>query len=420
MKKSEAIPSPFPLWKACVLALFSVLWSCASHKPLKDINMSYLYDRQYPLQVQHRILSSGDQVQVFFQIHFRKMEGLQNHLSIWDKYQVRYEIRSQYETATVLQSDSFGPADRVYPSVNPLVIQMRLPAVEANRVLSLHIRERYSKEEVVFDVPLLPKSQSGIFHAALFHSNGRIPVFEPYIQPGDTVVLRTMEYLQEDSSLLFYPPARTVALPPMAAIPISGNDFEKPYPVRVKFNERILFREPGYYFVPNAECNTGFGFCVVPAFYPQVSLPMELIDPMVYISTRDERKTLLNSPQPKLALDQFWLTANPNKDQARKLIRNYFENIEDANRFFTSHKEGWRTDRGMVLAIYGRPTYVYKNWETETWQYDKSVHGDNTVFYFSRRPDPKSPMVWELKRYNEYDRVWYGVVELWRKGVLSR
>jgi GWxTD domain-containing protein len=420
MKKSVSTRTPFYLWMACVWMAAVGLFSCTSHKPLHEINMAYLYDRQYPLQLQHRILSSGDQVQVFLQIAFRKMEGLQNHLSIWDKYKVRYEIRSQYETASVLLSDSLGPADRVFPSINPLVLQIRLPALESNRVLSVHIKERYSSEETVFDVPLQPKSQSGIYHAALFRSNGRIPVFEPYIQSGDTVVLRTMEYLEEDSSLLFYPPARTVALPPMAAIPVSGNDFEKPFPVRVKFNERVLFREPGYYFVPTKDGNTGFGFCVVPAFYPQVSLPLELIDPMVYISTRDERKTLLTSSTPKLALDQFWLAANSNKDQARKLIRNYFENIEDANRYFTSHKDGWRTDRGMVLAIYGRPTYVYRTWDAETWQYDKAVHGENTVFYFTRRPDPRSPMVWELKRYNEYDRVWYGVVELWRKGVLSR
>jgi GWxTD domain-containing protein len=183
----------------------------------------------------------------------------------------------------------------------------------------------------------------------------------------------------------------------------------------------LVFDKPGYYFLPaNGLSKTGLGVMVAEPFFPRVTLPLELAEPMVYISTREERKNLLASPNPKQLLDDFWLKANSQKDIARKLIRSYFGHIEEANRLFSSHKAGWRTDRGMVMAIYGPPPQVYKNWDMETWQYDKSLGGENTVFYFTRRPAEKNPNIWELKRYNEYDRVWYGVVELWRKGIINR
>jgi GWxTD domain-containing protein len=207
----------------------------------------------------------------------------------------------------------------------------------------------------------------------------------------------------------------------MAAIPTSANDFDQSYKVKFSPNQRVVFKEPGYYYLTSRNSsNQGYGFMVVENYFPGVTNPIELIDPMVYISTREERKNLLEANNQKLALDQFWLKINSQKETARKLIRSYFENIESANAFFSSHKAGWKTDQGMVLAIYGPPPIVYKNWDLEVWQYDKSVGVENTVFYFARKNYLKDPNVWELKRFNEYDRVWYGVVELWRKGVINR
>ena len=129
---------------------------------------------------------------------------------------------------------------------------------------------------------------------------------------------------------------------------------------------------------------------------------------------------MLEAGNQKLAIDQFWLKSNSMKNAARKLIKDYFENIELANQLFSSHKEGWKTDQGMVMAIYGPPPMVYRNWDQETWQYDKTPNTESTIFHFNRRPYDKDPNVWEMNRYNEYDRIWYGVVELWRKGVINR
>ncbi|HOY95135.1 MAG TPA: GWxTD domain-containing protein, partial [Catalimonadaceae bacterium] len=397
------------------------LTACNEYKPVARINQAYLYNRNVPLNVQFRVLESGEDLQVFIQIQFKKLEGLKNHLAVWEKYHMLYRVTPGYESNKKLAGDTLHPSERVAPSVNPLVLLVKVPKSEKNRLFELHVKERFSQEDFVFDLPLKKASESGDYQACLFTSKGRIPVFEPYIRTGDTVVLRTFNFGFNGSEMEFHPFNASVALPPMAAIPTSGHDFEESYPVKTEMNELTVFSQSGYYFLPSGkEPKTGFGFMVAPSFFPMVTKPTELIDPMIYISTREERKNLMEASNQKLALDQFWLKISSQKDQARKMIRRYFENIEDANRLFSSHKAGWKTDRGMVMAIYGQPPIVYRNLDSEIWQYDKTVGGENTVFYFTRRPADKDPNVWELKRYNEYDRIWYGVVELWRKGVINR
>jgi len=404
-----------------ILFPLSFFLACKGYKPVANQNLSHLYNRNFPLRVQFRVLESGPDLQVFIQVNFRKLDGMQNHLAVWEKYHLVYRVTSGYESNYKQLGDTIHPSERLAPSINPLVLVVKIPKSEKDRLFELHIKERFSQEDYVFDLPIHQNSESGNYKTCLFAGRGRIPVFENFIQVGDTVVVRSLNYQSTDSSFEFHPFNTSIALPPMAAIPTSGHDFTESFQVNVPLNEPAVFKQAGYYFMEvKGMKNQGFGFMVTPRFYPIVSTPAELIDPMVYISTREERKNLIEATNQKLALDQFWLKINVQKDQSRKLIRSYFENVEEANFLFASHKAGWKTDRGMVYAIYGQPPLVYKNWDSEMWQYDKSVVGENTVFYFTRHPVEKNPNIWELKRYNEYDRVWYGVVELWRKGVINR
>lgn len=411
-----------PRWFSGVLVFFALwLTGCESVKPIAKQNLAYQYNTSFPFEVKARILESGEELNVFLQLSFKKLSGLQNPQQIWDKYQMRYHITTGYDGRKILTKDTLGIDHRMSPSVNPLVLFIKLPKSEQDRLLLLEIREKNTTESHVFDFPIREERFAGNFESCLFNKAGRLPVFQNFIQAGDTVVMRKFSFQDEKLELEFHPFNSSVALPPMAAVATSGHDFDKFYPVHVTANQPTVFKEAGYYFLPSAKGNgQGFGFTVVPAYYPSVTLPMELIDPMIYISTREERKNLLEASNQKMALDQFWLKIHSQKNAARKLIKNYFENIETANYLFTSHKAGWKTDQGMVMAIYGPPPVVYRTWDMEIWQYDKTPNTENTIFYFGWKPAEKNPNVWEMRRFNEYDRIWYGVVELWRKGVISR
>jgi hypothetical protein len=75
---------------------------------------------------------------------------------------------------------------------------------------------------------------------------------------------------------------------------------------------------------------------------------------------------------------------------------------------------------GMVMAIFGPPFQVFRSRDAEVWIYDKGHGPENAVFYFFRKEAGNFADIWELKRLSDYDKIWYGVVDLWRKGLIDR
>ncbi len=401
----------------CFLALLA--FSCQSVKPLSRQNLAHQYSTVFPLSVQHRIFDTGSDYSVFIEINLKKLSGIGDYKIIWDKYQFGYMVFKDYESRKILSSDSLGPDYRLSSSVNPLVLFVKVPKSGKNRLISFWVKEKPGNETYHFDIPVR-EEEPGLYQHCLFQKNGRIPVFQSWISAGDTVVLRQSASQEQMYSLEFQPFNSSIALPPMAAIPTSAQDFGQSYEVKYEPGTPMVFREEGYYYLKSEKQESGFGFMVTRPFFPSVTTPAELADPMVYISTREERRNVLEASNQKKALDQFWLNVNPQKEVARKLIRMYFENIEGANTFFSSHKAGWKTDMGMVYTIYGPPPLVNRDFDTEIWQYERSGGEEGALFFFNRKNYQKNPNVWELKRSEAYDRVWYGVVELWRKGVINR
>jgi GWxTD domain-containing protein len=229
-----------------------------------------------------------------------------------------------------------------------------------------------------------------------------------------------MDYRKTQVKVDFSPFSQMVALPPMATISRPDTLADEIYPLSIRLDEALVFREAGYYRVSDPQSGAGLGFLIGKNEFPLLSTPQELMDPMIYISTREERNLLLQSENSKLALDQFWLKISPQKDRARELIKKYFLQIEQANRSFSILKEGWKTDMGMVMAIFGPPVQVFRSRDTEIWIYDKNQSPESTLFYFFRQDAGNFGDIWELKRLSDYDKIWYGVVDLWRKGLIDR
>jgi GWxTD domain-containing protein len=393
--------------------------SCRSVGPIGKQNFAHRYSPGFPVSVQHRIFDSGSDYSIFIEISLKKLSGIPDARIIWDKYQFGYLLFRDYDSRKVLSADSLGPDDRLSPSVNPLVLFVKIPKSGKNRLLTLWVKEKPGTETLYFDIPIL-EEETGMYDFCLFGKNGRLPVFSPFIHSGDTVVMRQNVQDEQVPPLEFYPFNNSIALPPMASLATSGQDFGSSYEVKYHVNQPLVFRNEGYYFLRTGKEGGGYGFIVTQPFFPHVTNAAELADPMVYISTREERRNLLEASNQKKVLDQFWLNANPQKETARKLIKMYFENIEAGNQYFSGHKAGWKTDRGMVYAIYGPPLMVNRDFDTEVWEYERTGSEEGGMFFFSRKKNENNPNVWELKRNEAYDRVWYGMVELWRKGVINR
>jgi hypothetical protein len=95
-------------------------------------------------------------------------------------------------------------------------------------------------------------------------------------------------------------------------------------------------------------------------------------------------------------------------------MKTYFRRVEMANEFFTSYKEGWKTDRGMIYIIFGPPDEVYKFFDREVWKYDNIYN--KVTFDFAKSATIFDPDNYVLVRDDKYKDTWYEAIDLRRNG----
>ena len=180
---------------------------------------------------------------------------------------------------------------------------------------------------------------------------------------------------------------------------------------------KYTFPEEGFvYFQSDTLSSKGFPLFNFNKDYPYVKNISALIPPLRYITTREEYELINNESNPKKAVDKFWLSKASSNERARTLIRTYYSRVQLANELFTSHCEGWRTDRGLISIIFGPPNFVRNNKYQETWIYGNE-HNSNTIrFIFEKMENPFSENDYVLKRNYAYKSPWYVAVESWRNG----
>jgi GWxTD domain-containing protein len=155
-------------------------------------------------------------------------------------------------------------------------------------------------------------------------------------------------------------------------------------------------------------------FCVYDG-YPRINTTGRMLEPLRYLTLGQEYKQLAESLQPKEAVDNFWLSLSGGADRAVEMIRNYYGRVEDANRFFFSFCEGWKTDRGMIYIIFGPPNVVYRSGQAEFWTYGEVNNYRSMEFVFIKVINPFTGNDYILQRQENYKPYWYNAVQQWRR-----
>jgi GWxTD domain-containing protein len=150
-------------------------------------------------------------------------------------------------------------------------------------------------------------------------------------------------------------------------------------------------------------------------YYPSVKEVEDMASPLTYISNTKEAQEIKESSNKKLAIDNFWVTCCGNMEQARELIRIYYNRVFFANYYFTADREGWKTDRGMIYIVYGPPNTLYKSEDEERWDYFKKA-GESISFTFRKADSKWTNNLYSLIRGQAPDTHWRQAVETWRSG----
>ncbi len=167
---------------------------------------------------------------------------------------------------------------------------------------------------------------------------------------------------------------------------------------------------------PEASNAEGYSLFALTDAYPLVGTPADMLGPLRYITSMQEYERITKAPDMRKAIETFWLDAAGDRERAREAIRIYYARVENANRHFTSHTEGWRTDRGLVHIIFGTPNTIYRSERNETWIFGEENNLMNLTFIFNRQNGPYTNNDLVLQRDPMFKGAWYRNVESWRNG----
>ena len=170
--------------------------------------------------------------------------------------------------------------------------------------------------------------------------------------------------------------------------------------------------QTGLYLIQKDTTSTeGFAFRVEED-YPRLAKIESLADPLIYVCTKQEFDRIKLAKGDKKAFDRVILSITGDTERAKNFMRTYFRRVELANEFFTSYKEGWKTDRGMIYIIFGLPDQVFRFTDREVWTYKNNMY--KITFDFVKSSTLFDPENFVLVRDKKFQETWYEVIDLWR------
>ncbi len=249
----------------------------------------------------------------------------------------------------------------------------------------------------------------------IYRNDGELPLFSDDIRAGDQLRMTTergetlLRQFSWDPELRLPPPPFTEMVPPTPTLPAQqGTAFiTGGIPIEAKGPLLSITNNRGFHV---------FTLRVHTDPFPKVRTIRTMIESLRYISSKREYEKIEGSRYPKKELDAFWIDCGSSKDRARELIRIYYGRVEEANYYFSSFTEGWRTDRGLVHIVFGNPNRIQSTGDFETWFYGEENNLSTVTFTFRRINTPITRNHYQLERNVIYRTEWDRAVTAWRNG----
>lgn len=154
--------------------------------------------------------------------------------------------------------------------------------------------------------------------------------------------------------------------------------------------------------------------------FPRIETLQHMIEPLAYIAYKREMQNILKATSVedlKTKFDAFWGEKMPSRQSGLNTIKEFYSRVEQANLYFSTHKEGWKTDPGMVYIVMGAPQSVDEQFDAEVWRYSYSNRDPLSTFVFQKvRPTEGDFINYILVRNPYFEQEWLRQIERWRSG----
>lgn len=400
--------------------LFILLTSCFSSKrtPLQNTAIS-LEEGMSQAPVLYQVFRhTPDSITLFCQINTHLL--LRVFSAVDKRSTVKYSLHGQILTTDEQQFviDSFFLQKSIADTAHFLEEKILLPSEEhKNLLLKISLIDEHKASTFASEI-YLQNSTSSHENFQIFKTKNR--QYQTIFSEFDTLLL----YPNQETKNLFVQLYQEDF--PIASVPYITENLK---PIHLLPKEEFnLSADTTFFTLPlhangifqisrNKDTSSGISVFSVKNEFPKITSLDEMMLPLQYLCTETEFQEMFLAKDKKSAIDQFWLSrAKQDQQKAEKLIRIFYRRVENANRHFTSYKEGWKTDRGMILIIFGNPTFRFQNKDGESWIYGEKNSMFAVNFIFNKIPNKFTENDYQLLRNPYLKNIWITAILSWNEG----
>jgi GWxTD domain-containing protein len=380
--------------KYIVGAVLFLLTIAGHAQPLRDINYNFLYDPAQRISAVIKVTKNPEGFVNFFKIQWKDTAS---------QFTVKWELRN-------MLSDKEGTLiseDKITSNKIPggLTGKVSVALSGLSQILVAKLTNETEKKAWLFHRILDPA-----YPVNGYLVSGGEEILEPFAKAGKQISFQGPSGV---STITHYSDNFPTSAPIFSETQAKVSRQMKADSVfTITTAEPVVFSQTGLYLIQHdTAAAEGVAFRVQED-YPRLAKIESLADPLVYICTKLEFDKIKAAKGDKKAFDKVILGITGDTERARDFMRSYFRRIELANLFFTSYKEGWKTDRGMCYTIFGLPDEVFKFADREVWNYKSSSY--KITLTFAKSGTIFDPDNFVLIRHRKYQDTWYEVIDLWR------
>lgn len=330
------------------------------------------------------------------------------------RFKLSYQLFDGFEKGIIIDSASFTGVD----SLKGKVIFLDSVPIRAlagrDYVLSIELLDLNAVNNYSTFISLHKKQVYNVHDFLLLDESG-LPLMRNFLYRNEKVRIRSNRFA--DSLRFKYYAEKYLPGAPPFGFPDNIKEHVADSIFEVEFSNGVtsLITLPGEgrYLL----CEAGSPVMVIHRFYdgfPDIGSTAQMRESLRYISTDAEYREMSQLP-PRAAIDEFWIKLTGHSERALSQIRRYYGRVEEANRFFSLSREGWKSDRGMIYVVYGPPNLVYRNTSTEQWTYGEAGNPLSLRFLFNLEPLPDNQSEYFLIRSETYRTPWHMAVSNWRR-----
>ncbi len=403
--------------------------SCSSKKGFQANNINYIYDtKNLALRPDFYTYHVNDSItRVYYRVNSNNLLYMRNGESVAYRaiFSLKYIMVSSFEDINVLDSGGFTVQDmEMEPPQKALTgsFEIKTKNLPENRQFVLHLTMADLNRKVSFEnfLRINKKKEQSRENFLLTDTTGNV-IFKNHISTGAPFYLSYNKLNAGKYYVSYYKRDFPLALPPYSTSSQESFSLDPDTTYMVNADQPLLLDKNGFYHF-RLDTTQWDGFTIFSFYdqFPYIAKRLHLGPPMRYLTTKrefDRISAVMNDPvELKKEVDEFWLERSGSVERSKVLVEAFYSRVQEANIFFSSYLQGWKSDRGIIYVIYGPPDKVYRSTTGEAWVYGDETSSLSYYFNFIKVSNPFTGNDYSLNRMTSYRYGWGQAIESWRNG----